>query len=413
MKLKIRLTVIIIAMMLVIITAISTILLYRARTLQKEAAEENLENLTGRHALDLMARLQQYYDSASSLAHIMNSYKRIEPDMRRTQFNECLISVLESNPNYIGLYTVWKPGIIDGRDAEYANTPGTDATGNYITWYYQESSSSSIELRAYENYNDILTYINNPALASIATISNPEYWTLAGKQSLVISINVPIIMDDDKSVVGVVGVNVDLSPAQALIKEIVPYGNGYATMYANDGTIVAHPEVDRIGKKFQEVSLSTIGEKGLTAIEGSLKTGEPARVEYDNQLLQSYPFRVGNATTYWTIVARAYSATVLEAVTTMTKFTIIIAAIAVVAAAVIIFFVATGITKPIVNVSLTLKDISEGEGDLTKSINVKSKDEIGDLARYFNQTLEKIKNMVVIIKQQAVALFDIGNELAS
>jgi methyl-accepting chemotaxis protein len=97
----------------------------------------------------------------------------------------------------------------------------------------------------------------------------------------------------------------------------------------------------------------------------------------------------------------------------MTIFTIILAAIAVIVTAVIIYLVAGSITKPIVNVALTLKNISEGEGDLTKTVDVHSKDEIGDLARYFNATLEKIKNLVITIRNKSVVLFDIGNELAS
>jgi methyl-accepting chemotaxis protein len=75
--------------------------------------------------------------------------------------------------------------------------------------------------------------------------------------------------------------------------------------------------------------------------------------------------------------------------------------------------VAGSIAKPIVNVSRTLKDISEGEGDLTTPIAIKSADEIGDLARYFNMTLEKIKDLVITIKKQAVALVNIGNDLSS
>jgi methyl-accepting chemotaxis protein len=71
------------------------------------------------------------------------------------------------------------------------------------------------------------------------------------------------------------------------------------------------------------------------------------------------------------------------------------------------------IAAPIQTVAATLKDISEGDGDLTKTLNIRSKDEIGDLARYFNATLGKIKNLVSTIKSQSAALFDIGNELAS
>ncbi len=59
-----------------------------------------------------------------------------------------------------------------------------------------------------------------------------------------------------------------------------------------------------------------------------------------------------------------------------------------------------------------LKEIAQGEGDLTHTITVKAKDETGDLALYFNQTLQKIKNLVIIIKKQSLTLFDIGTELA-
>jgi methyl-accepting chemotaxis protein len=71
------------------------------------------------------------------------------------------------------------------------------------------------------------------------------------------------------------------------------------------------------------------------------------------------------------------------------------------------------IVRPVRTVVAMLKDISEGEGDLTKRLEVKNQDEIGAMVKYVNLTFDKIKNMVVIIKQKAVSLFDIGNELAS
>jgi methyl-accepting chemotaxis protein len=104
---------------------------------------------------------------------------------------------------------------------------------------------------------------------------------------------------------------------------------------------------------------------------------------------------------------------ILEEVNAMRIFTVIVAIIAIVIAVLIIYFVVARTTKPIVHVAMTLKDISEGEGDLTKTVNINSKDEVGDLARYFNATLGKIKDLVITIKKQSGALFDVGNELAS
>jgi methyl-accepting chemotaxis protein len=84
-----------------------------------------------------------------------------------------------------------------------------------------------------------------------------------------------------------------------------------------------------------------------------------------------------------------------------------------VASVLLIFIIAAIIAKPIITVAETLKDIAQGEGDLTRTVKIHSKDEIGDLAKYFNQTLEKIKHLVIIIKNEARKLSDIGSDLSS
>ncbi|MDR2767978.1 MAG: methyl-accepting chemotaxis protein [Treponema sp.] len=64
-------------------------------------------------------------------------------------------------------------------------------------------------------------------------------------------------------------------------------------------------------------------------------------------------------------------------------------------------------------INVILREISEGEGNLMHRIEISKNNEIGELARYFNMTLEKIRNLVVAIKNQTVNLYNIGNELAS
>jgi methyl-accepting chemotaxis protein len=103
----------------------------------------------------------------------------------------------------------------------------------------------------------------------------------------------------------------------------------------------------------------------------------------------------------------------LQEVNQMRKFTIILALIAVIISAIIVFVALTNTVRPIVAVAETLKDIAQGEGDLTRTVSLKSDDEVGDLAKYFNQTLGKIKNLVLVINNQGVKLTDIGNDLAS
>jgi methyl-accepting chemotaxis protein len=70
------------------------------------------------------------------------------------------------------------------------------------------------------------------------------------------------------------------------------------------------------------------------------------------------------------------------------------------------------IFSPLDKINVILKEISLGEGDLTKRINIDKRSEIGELADYFNLTLDKIKNLVIIIKKEASSLHNIGNDLA-
>jgi methyl-accepting chemotaxis protein len=115
----------------------------------------------------------------------------------------------------------------------------------------------------------------------------------------------------------------------------------------------------------------------------------------------------------WYLVSLMPTAAVYAEANQTTRDSAIIAALFITLIMVIIAAVIIRILKPIVTLSRVLKDISEGEGDLTKSIEVRSHNEIGELAVYFNLTLEKIRNMVTIIKQQAGALHTIGEELFS
>ncbi len=61
-------------------------------------------------------------------------------------------------------------------------------------------------------------------------------------------------------------------------------------------------------------------------------------------------------------------------------------------------FIILSITRNIYSITDILKDISEGEGDLSKRINVISRNEIGTLSKYFNIFLEKLAYLISDLK---------------
>ncbi|MDR1902238.1 MAG: methyl-accepting chemotaxis protein [Treponema sp.] len=415
MKLKIRLSLIVIAMVVTVIAVIAGVLLLQARTLQENAAAENLKNLAGLVASEMKDDFERYLDTVRTLAAVMNGYERMEPEMRRTNYDEMLRSLMETSLEFFSLYTVWKPNTLDDRAGELAGTSGTDASGEYMTWFIRDGYFP--EMRAYgENPQAYRSLLSRLDTMHAPAIGNPAMEFLNGKQFYLVNIEAPVIRDRDQAVIGMVGITFDLARTQEfLIQQPRPYGGhsgAYLTIYANDGAIAAHPDAAAIGKNYRDVMAERIGDAGLRMVAQSLSTGKPGWSEHNGLFFQSYPFYVEKSNAPWTILITVPTAVVFEAGAIMTRFTLMFAFAAIILSGVITFLVASRIAKPIMYISRSLKDISEGAGDLTQSIALERHDETGDLARFFNNTLGKIRTLVMTIKRQAAALFDIGNFLA-
>ena len=71
------------------------------------------------------------------------------------------------------------------------------------------------------------------------------------------------------------------------------------------------------------------------------------------------------------------------------------------------------ISRPIIKTSEMIKDIAEGEGDLTKRLQVASKDELGILAENFNIFVDKIRELVIQIKENATIISASAEELSA
>ncbi|MFO7753146.1 MAG: methyl-accepting chemotaxis protein [Desulfobacteraceae bacterium] len=76
------------------------------------------------------------------------------------------------------------------------------------------------------------------------------------------------------------------------------------------------------------------------------------------------------------------------------------------------FIVSRGVVRPINSVTGMLKDIAEGEGDLTRRIENRSGDETQELAEWFNKFVEDTQSMVGSIKKNSDRLTESSKGLA-
>jgi methyl-accepting chemotaxis protein len=68
---------------------------------------------------------------------------------------------------------------------------------------------------------------------------------------------------------------------------------------------------------------------------------------------------------------------------------------------IIAIIISKGISRPINSLLLIFNELEKGGGDLTKRINIKSKDEMGEMAKAFNKFMDSLEQMVYKIKQNA------------
>ena len=415
MSIKVKLTSIIIVMIAVVVVVLSVIIINRASNLPREAMFKYSNELANSSSIELQRTIETFADYSYLLSQILSNYENTQEDVRRMRFQEILKGIIDNNVRIMGIWTAWLPNTIDSYDAEL---------GQYSV-FYTRRRTGSVEYIP-EGYDNWKSYLTPDRMTGKAAIDSPIWRDIHGYGNVAIIGNLFPVMNSNGKQVGVIGVNYvsDMQESiDGLVKQIYG-GQGVAAAYAHDGIIIAHFDENRrkdnistnarekelYGKNHSRV-VQAIKNGGENGHAFSLIEHSPAMEKELYMIIQ--PISIANIDTRWILMLGVPMDEINKPVQGMTIFAIIFASAIIVVAAVITFFVARNIVKPIVGVTLTLKDISEGEGDLTKRINNNAKDEVGELSRYFNDTLEKIRNLVVSIKRESDSLSDIGNDLAN
>ena len=102
-----------------------------------------------------------------------------------------------------------------------------------------------------------------------------------------------------------------------------------------------------------------------------------------------------------------------QEISSSTLFMISVAIGGIVGSFLFLVVISRGIVLPIRRASAMLKDISEGEGDLTKRLEVTSQDEIGDMSMSFNKFVEKLQAIIAQVVGSAKTITTSTAELSA
>lgn len=207
--------------------------------------------------------------------------------------------------------------------------------------------------------------------------------------------------------VGVQSMDVSLTTLTDLLKSIKLGETGYLILIDDNGTVLADPRTS--SNNFKSVSelssplFKTIGQT-LKINKNSHFTTEHLGEEVEVTMYHSPELG-------WHFAGVIHTDEIMEPAYNMSAFILIIALIMVALFVVLGILLSSKLVAPIENVSNGLKDIAQGEGDLTQRLNINSSDETGRLAKWFNQFLSSISNLVLDIKHNARSLADKSSQI--
>ena len=209
--------------------------------------------------------------------------------------------------------------------------------------------------------------------AGSTTLTEP--YVDASTKQLIITIASPV------RGAGVVGGDLSLQALVQTINALDFGGTGYAFLVSADGTILVHPDQERVMQK-----LGDLFPQNTPRIDGDLSEA----AERDSQRIVTFAPVQGLPTVKWYV---GLSIDKDKAYAMLDRFRASALIATLIAVAVIIGLLGMLIRilmRPLHSLSRAMHNIAEGEGDLTRRLSVLSNDEFGSLATAFNRFVERI-----------------------
>ncbi|OXX67204.1 methyl-accepting chemotaxis protein [Vibrio sp. V19_P1S1T109] len=337
-----------------------------------------------------------------------------ESEALRTSLDEMVRKTVVNYPNVQGAYLVFKPNLLDSEDDNYQNADyvGSNEIGRFAAYWITSSNGENVvanvlsEVALKDEGNS--ERFACPLTTASACISSPKIVIQDNETFLTSSLSVPILIDG--VAIGFFGIDLKLSPLVAIAlssDQSLFGGSGKVFIVSLNNTLIATDERElTLGAPLADSVLTTKEIANLLA-EGKVHS----QWNSDRQWLSVFaPIQVANQT--WGVVFEMPTPSVLadanqldqiitQQVENGVRAELLAGALLVFLGLAIIALAATQIVKPIRAVVERLQDIASGEGDLTQRLVISSHDEIGDLARGFNQFLDKLQAIIQQIVESA------------
>lgn len=371
----------------------------------RDAAGTILTETAYHHARQIEKEIGMAMNTSRGLATLIESAIKDRPNINRDFLNHYIQAALNINPFFFGTWVMVDPFKLEGNDSVEC-TDGQGLPGTIFCPYaYRDADSIIFELGTFfdaleNDYYRISHSTGKPGL--IDPYIDPD-----AENAIMTSTTVPIF--DNGQIAGVAGIDLNLQSFNTKMRQICPYKDGQAFLIGNNGLIVGH-RIDSISGK--SASIMGISEDVLQAIQKGIQVDKTIYYQPENvkSRFVSVPVRVDQEAAPWALAICVPESVLLKETIKQVLMNTFFAVIGVILLLLGLLFAGYKISLPIKRVVAQLKEISSGEGDLTKRIPHPTNDEIGMLADSFNAFCEKISEIILHIKNYASTFDKTSNE---
>ena len=243
------------------------------------------------------------------------------------------------------------------------------------------------------------------------------------------------LYDAQNNIIGVLYVGVKQESVQELrqaIMDITVGKTGYVFVLGGKGTQEGDYIISKGGTRDGENIWEAKDSDGNLFIQSLIKTALELK---DNEVgFQQYPWlnkgesvarmKIAAISYFepwdWVIGASAYEDDyydtlehVRSSINILEIGVIIVGAVVLGLAILFSFIFGSRISAPIINMAARMKDIAEGEGDLTLRLNLEREDETGELALWFDRFVEKMQKLIRHVKDSTEQVNTAANEISA
>jgi methyl-accepting chemotaxis protein len=383
--------------------------------LQAKAAEQavRVQKTFGESLLVVTALADQVKDMRT-----LATKRSLDAGALREELNQSLKTAFERNGKVLGIWLAFEPNGLDGKDSEFANDAArqSNESGRFASYWSRAGGVGLNTIMVEDDMTKTTLSLSGTPYNSWYTcprdnkrtcLLDPYSDTVGGKEVLMTTISVPLLVDG--KAIGVVGVDIALDALQAAAMDSqreLFNGAGHMLIVSGSGVLAGYSvDASKVGKNIAD----TLGADGKEALQ-LLGGGSPKILEQGDLIRSVYPVSPIPDSKAWGVVIDLPKQVLLadsvklqavldDAQQTGTIKALLVAVAAGLVGLLLIWLTASGVTRPINSVAQMLKAIASGDGDLTQRLNYSKKDELGELVSWFNRFLDKLQPTISQIKQ--------------